>query len=794
MIEKQRSARSYIDFIVGTRVYRLINLFVILAVLLLGAAPPAQALLERVGPVSTAPSIGGYPLWYQDSTGLALEFCNPSAAELTDMWCLLGVAEVPNPPEVFPDNFFDEHFWYSVGAVFPAGTILWEAAVEAAFAADVAPGGQIVFTRIRVRFDADLAGTYIVTHPYGEDVIEHPGNDRIFVTDDVGIACPTGQFHCAMEGRVGPFLLASNSPGGPELAAVTGPVPGKLYIADPTREGPVTGSPTGNNFVRIVGPPGSNIGGSGLDVIQTQNFTLMGRVFQGTIGSQVTVDRASYAQPVATSPTQKKVDVFATAFPARAARLPGQPEPAAVAPVLQFYGAACDVNLAGDLIPPPAGTPTTQMSSPGAQSPPQPAPASIYWGQSQPAEIPAGVCVEHTNAVGGPALISARVTDEVTITEALYDPADDGTLSVRAVSSDQLLQPPPQLLASGLGTIDPATGQFTLTPLAAPPARVRVLSELGGTNEFNVSTGVGTGSTGATPVAVNDSATVSEDCSVTPATSCATPLVITPWVNDTVNGQLITAANNPVITVVQAPTKGTAVPAAGGTVSYTPSPNANGPDAFTYRVTVNNVASNIASVQVSITPVNDAPTAVNDTAVAVLNVAAQINVLGNDTDPDGQADLAAAVIVTGSANLGLAAGAVFLGPVTVTPAETGPQTFTYQARDAAGTLSPNAATVTVNVGGAETVTIQQAEFRTTARRWRVSGTINPTNTGSVNITYANGPNTGFSIGTAPIVGGTWALDVSGVTGLRDPRTGQATQIRVTGPSGGTATANITLRR
>ena len=30
--------------------------------------------LERVGPTSTA---NGFPLWYQDKSGLALEFCSP---------------------------------------------------------------------------------------------------------------------------------------------------------------------------------------------------------------------------------------------------------------------------------------------------------------------------------------------------------------------------------------------------------------------------------------------------------------------------------------------------------------------------------------------------------------------------------------------------------------------------------------------------------------------------------------------------------------------------------------------
>ena len=47
-----------------------------------------------------------------------------------------------------------------------------------------------------------------------------------------------------MQGRYGPFLLPSTLSGDPEQAAFVDPaIPGKLYIADPARLGPVTGSP-----------------------------------------------------------------------------------------------------------------------------------------------------------------------------------------------------------------------------------------------------------------------------------------------------------------------------------------------------------------------------------------------------------------------------------------------------------------------------------------------------------------------------------------------------------------------
>jgi len=60
----------------------------VLAVLFLTllAIVPAQAQLVRVGPVDRN---NGFPAWYQDSTGLALNACLPNARELADGSCLI---------------------------------------------------------------------------------------------------------------------------------------------------------------------------------------------------------------------------------------------------------------------------------------------------------------------------------------------------------------------------------------------------------------------------------------------------------------------------------------------------------------------------------------------------------------------------------------------------------------------------------------------------------------------------------------------------------------------------------
>ncbi|MFL5374034.1 MAG: hypothetical protein ACJ78T_08595, partial [Myxococcales bacterium] len=126
------------------------------ALLMLGIAFPARAELERVGPVNNDPRVGGFPAWYQDKTGVAVEFCDPlNAAELDGGWCLLVTGDAILP-EHFPDNFFDEHFYYAGEAsLTPAngGRALLVTALESAFNAGVAPGEQIMFSRIRVRLE-----------------------------------------------------------------------------------------------------------------------------------------------------------------------------------------------------------------------------------------------------------------------------------------------------------------------------------------------------------------------------------------------------------------------------------------------------------------------------------------------------------------------------------------------------------------------------------------------------------------------------------------------------------------
>jgi hypothetical protein len=403
--------------------------------------------------------------------------------------------------------------------------------------------------------------------------------------------------------------------------------------------------------------------------------------------------------------------------------------------------------------------------------------------------LPAAVCVEHSNAVsagGGtvPVFFQANVTDQVFITAADYDPAGDGTLTVNANSSDAVINPPPVLTVEGFGTFTSGT-PFVMSPLAAPPAKVRVTSEFLGSNEFQVTTG--TGAAGGTLIAVADAATVAEDSGAT---------TIDVLANDTFNGAPVAGAT---WTIVTAPLLGTGpvVGATGtGTISYTPNANAFGVDSFTYRISLNGQTSGVASVSITITPVNDPPVAVNDSFNAIAGVGVSLNVLANDTDVDGAGNIVAAANVTQPTPAGASVNVVAGLPVFTATAG-GIYTFTYQAQDAAGAISANTATVTVTVAGAETITVQVAEFRTSKAQWRVSGVITPVPVGNVTINLVSTTNPGLNVllGTVAILpDGTWDFRLDGATGQQDPRTNGGNRVRVTGPNGGVTTSTFLLRR
>ncbi|HHX8301805.1 TPA: tandem-95 repeat protein, partial [Vibrio diabolicus] len=82
------------------------------------------------------------------------------------------------------------------------------------------------------------------------------------------------------------------------------------------------------------------------------------------------------------------------------------------------------------------------------------------------------------------------------------------------------------------------------------------------------------------------------------------------------------------------PANGTVSVNPDGSVTYTPNDNYHGTDSFTYIVTSGGVSES-TTVNVDVTPVNDALVAKDDTAVTDEDTPVTIDVLPNDTDIDG---------------------------------------------------------------------------------------------------------------------------------------------------------------
>ncbi|HHF2969047.1 TPA: tandem-95 repeat protein, partial [Vibrio alginolyticus] len=196
------------------------------------------------------------------------------------------------------------------------------------------------------------------------------------------------------------------------------------------------------------------------------------------------------------------------------------------------------------------------------------------------------------------------------------------------------------------------------------------------------------------PVAdiVADNATVVED----------TPTIIKVLGNDTFEGddKVVSLDTN------NGPANGTVSVNPDGSVTYTPNDNYHGTDSFTYIVTSGGVSES-TTVNVDVTPVNDAPVAKDDTAVTDEDTPVTIDVLPNDTDIDGDK------LSIQSASVPEAQGTVEIvdGKLVFTPAENfhGDAEITYTITD--GSLTDQAkVAVTVNpVNDAPTIKVDAVE-------------------------------------------------------------------------------------
>ncbi|WP_460063961.1 Ig-like domain-containing protein [Pseudomonas sp. S2_H08] len=692
----------------------------------------AYAQLAAVDPGPYTFATGKFPMWYQDNNLLSMELCQSRAASSRvaattppAYMCILlaepGIYDDAQPM-IFPDNWPPEAFWFLAETTIADnaagyGVDAYVAGIEAAFASEnPADGDQQSFARIRIRVNVPVAGTYTITHPYGVETVNvtAPGRRAINITRDIGIGAP-GNFTGAVNGAIGPFLRSVNGPY-TEVNPDTGAT--ETFVGDPNLNEAVTGSPFNTNFLRITGPAGT---------IQSSVFSLSGKVLDSRQQTQVEIDRATYRRTAA----GVRAEVFAKAsnsstlcFRETVALLPGPPP------------TPCQTSLLGDN-------------------------NGLFFGHRLgTGAVPPVVVVTATNPAGTtrPTAVSAKLTDVVKVQTARYNWANHSLL-IEATSSDEVAIP--DMVAQGYGRLS-KTGtlqRITVADLTQPPATVTVKSAAGG------------GDTEAVVVVGSAPDTGENQAPITNAdsgsTSFGVPITLSLLTNDSDPD-----GDNPLgITALTQPAAGQGTVALNGTTSvvYTPPAVVNAPltTTFTYKAQdAKGLASaNPATVTITVAP-NQAPTAVAD-SVATLGVAIPINVLANDTDPEGNVPLAINSLTQPAAGRGTVSsnGTVitYTPPATVTTAFT--TTFTYIARDAFGALS-TPATVTVQVSprpAAETfaVTASTVQARSGGRfNWDFTGTSSVTtgNTITVQVTTPSGLVT-LGTTTVPLTG-RWRLTLN----------------------------------
>jgi hypothetical protein len=716
----------------------------ILAMALALSGFEANADLYQAGPVSAA--TGNFPTYYQDRNGLALDLCLPSpGTELNQGLCLLLPADVPNPAQVisFPHNFPGEAFWFAADssvALAGGNNAILVLALEAAFAnEEPIPGDQVVFGRIRFRFVAPVDGTYVITHPFGTKEVEAVAGERVFFTDDFGVLCGL-DFTCAANGHIGPFLRPSAVEGGEPAQFVT--VEGKSYIADPAVASTVTGSPFNTNFFRIDGPVGSNLDGAGNDFVQSNQFTLMGRVHTDPLPSNINIEKSTYSRSADGAVTQLDVNV-------KAVKGLGQPDPQ-----LKIFG----------------------NGMPGLSLTHNPDKPGYYYGQIvlDSNHVPDSVYVSDLLEVSG-RVIPVSLVDQVSVKQAIYDSATH-ELHVEAESSDKSGSGSggkPDLFAQGsdgkeLGQLASDGALTAILEPPVPPAKVIVRSNRGGKGELIVTATSGALTT--TGLLTNDD----------PGCNALAPIDV--LANDTA------AMGNPIgipvkVRLVTKPVHGSVVVNADNTVTYTQRDVLNGQDSFSYYLTddTGGNVSNIAHVSFNISDGNLPPVVAADSAAVGAGATVLIDALANDSDADGDALTITNVNNVSASPVGNAA--VSGNKISYTAPVTGgdPQTLTYTVSDGHG--HDVTGTVTVTIDLPETVAISLAEFRTSKSQWRIEGTDLPAKTGVV-MTITVG---GVQLGTVTTdAAGAWAYRATSAL-----RTGT---VRVKSSRGAESTSNLTIRR
>jgi large repetitive protein len=247
------------------------------------------------------------------------------------------------------------------------------------------------------------------------------------------------------------------------------------------------------------------------------------------------------------------------------------------------------------------------------------------------------------------------------------------------------------------------------------------------------------------PVAQSQSVTTAED------TARAITLVATD-----VDNQALTYS------IVDGPQHGTLSGTAANR-TYTPASNYHGPDSFTFVVSDGTDSSNIATVSIDVTSVNDAPVANNATFTTNEDTALTDVLPGADVDAQ---QLTFQIVTNGTRGTSTLTDAA-TGAFTYAPTANanGTDTFTFRVSD--GSLTSAIATVTVNITAVNDVPVATGASVTTPEDTAIAVTLVATDveTTSLVFTIVSGPTHGQLSGTAPNLTYTPAANYFGLDGF-----------------------------
>jgi VCBS repeat-containing protein len=330
------------------------------------------------------------------------------------------------------------------------------------------------------------------------------------------------------------------------------------------------------------------------------------------------------------------------------------------------------------------------------------------------------------------------------------DTAGNGTLVATDGDADPLTY---QLLVNGtLGTAvitNTATGAYTYTPnLNANGIDTFTFQAWDGYAWSNIATiTVTINPVNDAPVAANGALAVVED---TPANGTLSADDGDPELNQALTYSIV--ANGVLGTAV-------ITNAATGAYTYTPNLNANGMDSFTFQVNDGGLDSNVATVTVTISPVNDTPASASQSVTVIEDTPTTIALNVSDADPEVTQALTLNV-VTAPAHGALSGFNAQTGEVLYTPALNyfGADSFTYTVTDdasagPAANLTCPQATVTITVAPVNDAPVALAQTVSVGFNLPAAVALAATDVDSASLTYAvtSQPAHGALSGTAPLL-------------------------------------------